>query len=99
MGISYAIPYRPPAPKASPWTRLRMTWTAKGVTWPLTSPASGLFLMPGIRGLGTVSTERHSTTSPAVAGSKHEGISVLTVKSSGRSISSLMGAWTKSRGL
>lgn len=77
MGISYAIPYRPPAPAASPWTRLRMTWTAKGVTWPLTSPASGLFLMPGIRGLGTVTTERHSTSSPAVAGSRHEGTSVL----------------------
>jgi len=77
MGISYAIPYRPPAPKASPWTRLRMTWTAKGVTWPLTSPASGMFLMPGVRGMGAVSTERHSTASPAVAGSRHEGTSIL----------------------
>ena len=77
MGISYATPYRPPLPAASPWTRLRMTWTAKGVTWPLTSPASGLFLMPGVRGLGSITTERHATTAPAVAGSRHEGVSVL----------------------
>lgn len=77
MGISYATPYRPPAPAVNPWTRANMSWTAKGVTWPLTSPASGLFLMPGVRGLGTTTTERHSTTSPAVAGSRHEGNSVL----------------------
>lgn len=77
MGISYATPYRPPQPAVSPWTRTKMTWTAKGVTWPLTDPASGLFLMPGVRGLGSITTERHATSSPAVAGSRHEGNSVL----------------------
>ncbi|MFP3579985.1 hypothetical protein SB659_10430 [Arthrobacter sp. SIMBA_036] len=76
MGISYATPYRPPQPAVSPWTRARMTWTAKGVTWPLTTPASGVFLMPGVRGLGSISSERHSTSSPAVAGSRFEGVSV-----------------------
>lgn len=77
MGIGYATPYLPPAPAASPWSRLRMSWTAKGVTWPLTNPAAGLFLLPGVRGLGSITTERHSTSSPAVAGSRHEGVSVL----------------------
>ena len=77
MGIGYATPYRPPAPAVSPWKGALMTWTAKGVTWPLTDPASGMFLMPGVRGLGSVTTDRHATASPAVAGSRHEGISVL----------------------
>jgi len=36
-----------------------------------------MFLMPGVRGMGAVSTERHSTASPAVAGSRHEGTSIL----------------------
>ena len=54
-----------------------MTWTAKGVTWPLTDRSTGIFLRPGVRGLGTTTTERHSSTSPAVAGSRHEGVSVL----------------------
>ncbi|SEI44640.1 hypothetical protein SAMN04487917_101335 [Arthrobacter sp. yr096] len=77
MGIAFATPYRPPLPAVSPWTRAAMTWTAKGVTWPITSPASGVFLMQGVRGLGSIATDRHSTASPAVAGSKHEGTSVL----------------------
>ncbi|AXH44398.1 minor tail protein [Arthrobacter phage Kumotta] len=77
MGISYATPYRPPAPAVNPWKGAVMSWTAKGVTWPLTDPASGMFLMPGVRGLGSITTERHSTSSPAVPGSRHEGISVL----------------------
>jgi hypothetical protein len=54
-----------------------MTWTAKGITWPLTDRSAGIFLRPGVRGLGTISTERHASTSPAVPGSRYEGSSVL----------------------
>jgi hypothetical protein len=77
MGISYAIPYTPPGDPAPAWSGMPMTWTAKGVTWPLTDRSTGIFLKPNVRGLGTISTERHATTSPAVAGSRHEGSSVL----------------------
>jgi len=54
-----------------------MTWTAKGVQWSLSNPESGLFLLPGVRGLGSVRTDRHVTTSPGAAGSRFEGVSVL----------------------
>jgi hypothetical protein len=54
-----------------------MRWEAKGSIWPLTDPDTGLFLMPGIRGLGTVRHERHSTSSPAAPGSTTEGVSFL----------------------
>lgn len=73
----YGTPYVPPAPLPSPWSRLPMTWTAKGVEWSLSNPESGLFLLPGVRGLGSVKTERHSTSSPGAAGSRFEGVSVL----------------------
>jgi hypothetical protein len=54
-----------------------MRWEAKGTSWPLTDPDTGLFLMPGIRGLGSARSERHSTRSPATPGSRHEGVSFL----------------------
>lgn len=76
MGISYAVPELPPGDPAPAWSGMPMTWTAKGVTWPLTDRGTGVFLRPGVRGLGTISTERHASTSPAVAGSRHEGVSV-----------------------
>jgi len=77
MGISYAVPYTPPGDPAPAWSGMPMTWTAKGVTWPLTDRSTGVFLRRGVRGLGTVSTERHASTSPAVPGSRFEGTSVL----------------------
>ena len=75
--VVYGAPYLPPVPAAPAWSGLPMTWTAKGSEWPLTSPDTGLFLLPGVRGLGSVSSERHSVSSPAVAGSRFEGVSVL----------------------
>lgn len=77
MGISYAVPETPPGDPAPAWSGMPMTWTAKGVTWSLTDRAAGIFLKPGVRGLGTVTTERHAASSPAVPGSRHEGTSVL----------------------
>ena len=75
--LVYGTPYLPPAPSPPAWSRLPMTWTAKGVEWSLSNPESGLFLLPGVRGLGSVRTDRHSTRSPAAAGSRFEGVSVL----------------------
>jgi hypothetical protein len=77
MGISYAVPELPPGDPAPAWSGMPMTWTAKGITWPLTDRSTGIFLRPGVRGLGTITTDRHSSTSPAVPGSRHEGTSVL----------------------
>lgn len=77
MGISYAVPYTPPVDPAPAWSGMPMTWTAKGVTWPLTDRSTGVFLRKGVRGLGTVTTDRHASTSPAVPGSRHQGTSVL----------------------
>lgn len=74
--IVYGAPYMPPAPPAPMWTGLSMRWVAKGTEWPLTDPSTGLGLLPGIRGLGSVRGMRHSTVSPAVAGSRFEGFSV-----------------------
>lgn len=76
MGIAYAAPYVPPAPPVSPWRGFKLSWTGwDGSEWELTNPASGLFLRPGVRGLGLPSFERQSSTSPMVAGSRHRGSS------------------------
>jgi hypothetical protein len=75
--IVYGAPYLPPVPAAPAWAGLGMRWASKGTEWALTDPSTGLFLMPGVRGLGSVASTRHSTESPAVAGSRFEGASFL----------------------
>lgn len=76
MSIAFAVPYIPPAPQVSPWQGISLTWTGwDGSEWDLTRPASGLFLKPGVRGLGLPEFERHSSSSPMVAGSRHRGSS------------------------
>ena len=75
--IVYGAPYLPPVPAAPAWSGLAMHWASKGSEWALTDPSTGLFLMPGIRGLGSVASTRHATESPAVAGSRFEGASFL----------------------
>jgi hypothetical protein len=73
-GIVYGAPYAPPVPVAPVWRGLRMGWTGwDGSEWALTSPRSGLFLMPGVRGLSFPKFERYSSQSPGVAGSRHRG--------------------------
>ncbi|TLM87207.1 hypothetical protein [Pseudarthrobacter sp. NamE5] len=75
MNIVYGTPYLPPAPPAPAFSGLGLRWTAKGSEWALTDPSTGLFLKPGIRGLGSAAYTRHATESPAVAGSRFEGAS------------------------
>ncbi|AHB31627.1 tail protein [Arthrobacter phage vB_ArS-ArV2] len=74
MGIAYAIPYAPPAPPAPPWRGIDLSWSgADGSEWELTKPSTGLFLRPGVRGLGLPQFERQSSSSPVIAGSRHRG--------------------------
>ncbi|WP_212745886.1 hypothetical protein [Sinomonas susongensis] len=76
-GIIYGAPYIPPVPAAPVWRGLRMSWTGwDGSEWALTSPRSGLFLMPGVRGLAFPKFERYSSSPPGVAGSRHRGTRV-----------------------
>lgn len=74
--IVYGAPYRPPTLPVPAWAGLSLKWVAKGSEWPLTDPRTGVGLLPGIRGLGSIRGERHTTSSPAVAGSRYEGFSV-----------------------
>ena len=76
MGFAYAAPYVPPAPPVSAWRGFKLSWTGwDGSEWDLTRPSTGLFLRPGVRGLGLPSFERQSSSSPTVAGSRHRGSS------------------------
>lgn len=75
--IVYGAPYIPPVDQAPAWSGMPMTWTAKGTQWSLTDRSTGIFLLPGVRGLGSARSERHSTSSPAVAGSSYQGSSFL----------------------
>lgn len=76
VNFAYALPYVPPAPPAPPWQAQELSWLGwDGSEWELTNPESGLFLMPGVRGLHLPDFERQSTRSPMVAGSRHRGTS------------------------
>lgn len=77
MVFVYAVPAAPPAPPANPWPGMRMTWTGwDGSLWDLTDPAtSGVSMQAGVRGLLAPSFRRHTTASPAVAGTRQRGYS------------------------
>lgn len=74
--FAYALPYVPPAPPAPPWQGFNLSWRGwDGSEWELSTPSTGLFLQPGVRGLGLPEFERHSTESAMVPGSRHRGTS------------------------
>lgn len=75
--IVYGAPYNAPVDPAPSWTGMPMTWAAKGLEFALTDRATGIHLRPGIRGLGSTTTERFSSSSPAAPGSRTEGVSTL----------------------
>lgn len=75
--IVYGAPSVAPVDPAPSWSGMPMTWAAKGLEFSLTDRRTGIHLMPGVRGLGSTTVERHSSSSPAVAGSRYEGTSTL----------------------
>lgn len=75
--IVYGAPSVAPVDPAPNWSGMPMTWAAKGLEFSLTDRRTGIHLMPGVRGLGSITSDRHVTVSPAVAGSRYEGTSVL----------------------
>lgn len=71
---AFAPPVGPPVAPVS-WRGLTLTWTGPdGVPWELTDPATGVFLTPdGVRGLTMPKTDRFSSVSPVVPGSRWRG--------------------------
>jgi hypothetical protein len=56
------------------WVGMPMTWLgADDSLWSLTDRTQGIVMKRGVRGLGMAEYNRFSTTSPAVAGSRHKG--------------------------
>lgn len=77
MGFILAVPAAPPAPPAVvDWSGLRVVWTGwDGSEWVLSDPSSGVQLGQGVRGFGMPEPVRYTSTSPALAGSRHRGMS------------------------
>lgn len=51
MPVVFAAPYVPPVPPRNPWSGASVSWEgADGSLWSL-DPESGVFLLPGVRGL------------------------------------------------
>lgn len=76
--VVYASGQIGPGPVAAPGG-LTMSWTGwDGSVWDLAdSSVSGVVMGPGVRGLGAPPSQRFSTSSPAVAGSRFRGSRVL----------------------
>lgn len=79
--VVFAVPYVPPTPPAPPFRGFGLVWVGwDGSEWDMTgtSGPTGLSLLPGVRGIDTPPpTRRQTKSSPAVAGTRHQGTSVL----------------------
>jgi hypothetical protein len=72
--IVYGVPYIPPVAPTFEKAPLVSTWTGwDGSEWVLTDHASGVFLMPGVRGLGDGPHDQFKDTAPGLAGSLFAG--------------------------
>lgn len=78
MSYVYAEPPAKPDHEETQWVGMPCTWTGwDGSVWTLTDRTKGVYLRRGVRGLSMPSYTRHSSSSPAVRGSRHRGTSVL----------------------
>lgn len=72
--IVFGLPYAPPTIPTPSWGGMSMTWTGwDGSVWPISDSRSGVVLMAGARGLTLPPSRRVIESSPARAGSKHQG--------------------------
>lgn len=64
--------------EAARWSGLAVSWTdGNGRSWDLCEPSSGVVLAPGgIKGFGSPSLTRYSSTAPGVSGSRFKGYRV-----------------------
>lgn len=75
--IVYGVPTVTSAPTFER-AALISTWTGwDGSVWTLTDPDSGLFLMPGVRGLGDGPHDQFKDTAPGLAGSLFNGFRAI----------------------
>lgn len=73
-GVFLAAPTRVDLPSiAAQWTSSEHWWTCGDDTWDLSSGDSGVFLMPGVRGLNMPPINRYTQKSASVAGSRWRG--------------------------
>lgn len=72
--LVYGVPYTPPAPRIPSWRGYTHRWTGHdGKPWNLSDYEGGVVLVPGVEGMHMPEFDRHSSTSPALAGSRHRG--------------------------
>ena len=79
--IAYAQPaYVPPPPPIDPgWTPLQIKlYGWDGSEWDLTNYEGGVFLMPGVRGLGSLEHEDHADDYASIAGAYYRDYRGLT---------------------
>lgn len=72
--IVLGLPYAPPSIPSPAWGGMSMLWTGwDGTEWAVSDSRSGVVLMAGVRGLTLPPSQRVVDTSPARAGSRHQG--------------------------
>lgn len=72
--LFWAAPRPPKVRPPNPWPGVSMTWTGTdGSPWSLTDWRSGVQLLGGVRGLGRIEPERHTSQSAIVHGSHNRG--------------------------
>lgn len=77
--VVYSSTSGPGAPSVGAPRGVRMSWTGwDGSVWDLSDPsASGVVVSPGVRGFGAPPSQRFTSTSPAVAGTRFRGSRTL----------------------
>jgi len=74
VNVVYAAPFAPPVTSHPEWSGMVMKWVGwDGSEWTISDPSQGVVLLSGVRGLNMPPTKRHTSTSPALHGSRRRG--------------------------
>jgi len=75
--VAPPVPVAPPQPVESVRDGIQHTWMGwDGSEWDLSDTESGLFFMPGIRGLAMPTVTHYRSSSPSVHGSQWRGMNI-----------------------